>query len=744
MLSKKSYILYLLIIQIFLILLFDQQNISFPFHNNETQHLSQNITHAKTTYHAQIAKRPVFTFNKTMLTLDLKQKTHQEKSEHVHGRVLLTIPETCHITQKSTILFTGAIKEPKHFINPGGFDYKKHLQRQGIWGKAYVPSCKDITIINKTAASLTDGVRQKIFRTIQFSPAKNKDLILQLMLGIRSITQENQIKIQDAGLSHLFAISGTHFGIMCALIFILITKLTEFTPLLYLYISKQKIAALCTLLFVVLYLSILEPRASILRASIMIMLYLIAIIINRQKNLSTIILSAAFIILLFSPFSLYDISFQLSFLCILIITIIYPKLLPRKLKEWLHSQSKMIHVFTHALFLSLTLNIFLTPLILYHFNTASLNGFIHNIWAIPFFQFIMIPLTLLSLCSILLFPSFASFILIIFDQSLILFLKTLMTLNVLSLPIISFYKPHTSHLLLFYIILFLLFIKSKLKIILPLIFLFLFSLGHTFYELHLSYDFKITQIDVGQGDALLIQTRHKNILIDTGGQPFFDIGNNVLLPFLKHSWITHLDLVLLTHDDLDHVGGLSGLLGNIAIGDVWINDTHSKKPFFQKLLAEIRDHNTSIIVKSNYENFFIDNNTSLEVLATAGKKPYKGNNASLVLLMIHKQFRALFTGDIVKTREKDLIQTYDNALKADYLKVSHHGSKTASSSDFLKKVQPKIVSMGVGKQDRFGHPHTQTLTHLTNISSTILRTDQHGACGVVIKKERTTPFRTKE
>ena len=744
MLSKKSYLLYLLIIQVFIIILFDQQNVPLPFHNKDKQHLSQNITHNKTSYQAVVAKRPILTFTKTKLALDLIQKANQSLFEPVQGRILLTIPETCYVTQNSIIRFTGTIKKPKHFINPGGFDYKKYLQRQGVWGKAYLPSCKKVSVIKDAAPSLTDWARQKIFQAIHVSAAKNKDLILQLILGILSITQENQIRIQEAGLSHLFAISGTHFGIMCALIFFFITKLTEFIPLLYLYIPKQKIAALCTLVFVILYLGILEPRASILRASIMIMLYLIAIIINRQKSLGTIILSAAFIILLFSPSSLFDISFQLSFLCILIITIIYPRLLPVKIKEWLQSQSKLTHIFVHALLLSLTLNIFLTPLILYHFNTVSLNGFIHNVWAIPFFQFIMIPLTLVSLFSILFFPSLASFALVLFDQSLLIFLQTLTTLTPLSLPMLSFYKPHTSHLLLFYIILFLSFMKIKYKIILPLLFLFLFTLGHTYYDLHLSYDFKITQIDVGQGDSLLIQTRHKNILIDTGGQRFFDIGKNVLLPFLKHHWINHLDLVVLTHDDLDHVGGFFGLLGKISIGEIWINDTNSQKPFFQKLLTKAQSHKKPIIVKSKPVKNTFDKNTSIETLTTTGKKPYKGNNASLVLLMTHKQYKALFTGDIVKTREKDLILKYGRDLKTDFLKVSHHGSKTSSSSEFLNITQPHIVSIGVGKQDRFGHPHKQTLERLNSMSSTILRTDQHGACGVVIRNGKAMPFTTKE
>ena len=219
MLSKKSYLLYLLIIQVFIIILFDQQNVPLPFHNKDKQHLSQNITHNKTSYQAVVAKRPILTFTKTKLALDLIQKANQSLFEPVQGRILLTIPETCYVTQNSIIRFTGTIKKPKHFINPGGFDYKKYLQRQGVWGKAYLPSCKKVSVIKDAAPSLTDWARQKIFQAIHVSAAKNKDLILQLILGILSITQENQIRIQEAGLSHLFAISGTHFGIMCALIF---------------------------------------------------------------------------------------------------------------------------------------------------------------------------------------------------------------------------------------------------------------------------------------------------------------------------------------------------------------------------------------------------------------------------------------------------------------------------------------------------------------------------------------------
>lgn len=652
--------------------------------------------------------------------------------DQVSGRVLLTVGEHCSLYKGSQIEFFANIKAPVSYHNPGVFDYQRYLRRKNIWGKAFINRCDEITVLSATDASFRDKIHGRVFSSLYDSQFKNGPVLSALLLGTKTVSGLQRDLVRDAGLSHLFAISGTHFGVMAALVFIFISLVTCLVPRIYLKVPRQKIAAVMTLLFVLFYMTIVATQPSILRAGTMIALFLLAIILERQRNILYIILLSAAVILFFRPLEIFTASFQLSYLCVLILAIIYPHL------SKLFEERKLPRAFSimlSILCISWLLNIMLLPLILFEFGTSSLYGFINNLWAVPYFQFVVIPLSLVYLMSCLLFPWASGSILSLWDHSLDGFFKIIDVVNQWSLPSVEFFTPHLIHIIIFYTLILLYFLTRKRAVLLSLVVLLTLSLGWTYYQNKLSYDLQITQLDVGQGDAILVQTRDKNILIDTGGHPYFDMGSRVLRPFFRHIWLTRLDVVVLTHSDLDHYGGMGSLLDAVEVGEVWLNDQDSDDVGYKNLLAKIKRLHIPVKKITVAEKLKLGDKTNLHILAPT--KNFMGlgsdNDHSIVIKIDHGEFQALFTGDLSKEGERILVSQYGTNLQADYLKLSHHGSNTSTAAAFLDVVQPKLVTIGVAKNSRFGHPHAKVLGRLQNRGVLVLRTDFHGAVDIVVK-----------
>ena len=229
------------------------------------------------------------------------------------------------------------------------------------------------------------------------------------------------------------------------------------------------------------------------------------------------------------------------------------------------------------------------------------------------------------------------------------------------------------------------------------IFLFLMALYITPIENCLTYE--VSFINVGQGDSTLIRDRNKTYLIDTGGLTYTDLATNNLIPFFKKNRIYSIDAVILTHYDFDHYGALESLKENFSIKDIY--DYNNFNEFKNKYDLKIENLN-------NYIETWTDE-----------------NNRSLVLHLDLNNKYFLFMGDASKDIEKNIIEDYKN-LKVDYLKVSHHGSSSATSLDFLKSISPKEAIISVGKNNFYGHPNKEVLKNLEICNIKIRRTDLEG------------------
>ncbi len=264
---------------------------------------------------------------------------------------------------------------------------------------------------------------------------------------------------------------------------------------------------------------------------------------------------------------------------------------------------------------------------------------------------------------------------------------------------------------------------SKHLIVFLIAFIFL---SHSFLNRLPNGKLKIHFLDIGQGDSILIQTPYlQNILIDGG-------PDQKVLEELSQTMsyvIDDIDLLILSHPHLDHIGGLVDVLKRYQVKKILVSAVNYKNVFYEEFLKEINNQNIDIEIAESKKDFIIAPNLFLDLIYPihniAGKNFENVNNASIVFKLIYKNNRILFVGDCeLECEDKILSANFD--LSADILKVGHHGSRTSSSLDFLNAVKPKIAIIQSGKDNQFGHPHEETLEKFKKLGIDLKRNDLDG------------------
>jgi competence protein ComEC len=242
---------------------------------------------------------------------------------------------------------------------------------------------------------------------------------------------------------------------------------------------------------------------------------------------------------------------------------------------------------------------------------------------------------------------------------------------------------------------------------------------------------EVNFLNVGEGDCILIEAPNNiNILIDGGGTPQseFDIGRNIVIPYLRRKGINEIDLLILTHPHIDHLEGLLPILTEIKVDMVLDGGLACNSLEYQEFISLILKKGIPYHKAKAGDNFIFSNNLEMLLLNPLYDSDFYEesdfNNASIVVKLFYKNADFLFTGDIEKAAEKKLL-VWQNILQSDILKVSHHGSVTSTNLEFLDKVNPSIAVITVGKNN-FGHPSQNTIERLENRNIQIYRTDEDG------------------
>lgn len=243
---------------------------------------------------------------------------------------------------------------------------------------------------------------------------------------------------------------------------------------------------------------------------------------------------------------------------------------------------------------------------------------------------------------------------------------------------------------------------------------------------------KVSFIDVGQGDSELIQTPNgKTMLIDAGTN---DTGINVI-NYLKKQGIKKIDVLVATHPHEDHIGGMDNVINDFSIGKIYMPKVTTTTKSFKDVLNSIKKKGLKITVPAAGSSINLDNLVKTQVLAPNSTKYENLNNYSIVIKMTYGKKSFLFEGDAQTESEEEMLKK-GYYLKSDVLKLGHHGSKSSTSPNFLKKVSPKYAIVSCGKNNDYGHPHKVTLQKLAAAKVQVFRTDLQGT--IVVTTDGTT------
>ncbi len=650
---------------------------------------------------------------------------------------------------------------PRGFHNPGGFSYERHLafdriytigflSKEGGWVKLGEGFKNPVTLrVERWRDRIRDFLNRK-------ATPPSSGIFKALVLGEQGdLPEEIKEYFILTGTAHLLAISGDQFGIVALLSFSLLIWMLKRSEFLLLTISVRKWAAALTIPCVVLYAFIAGGGISVIRAAIMVITFLFSILLNRERHLLHTLALAGFLILIFSPPSLFDVSFQLSFLAVL--SILY--LVPRFLQEFKQDEISLLlkTSWKKNIFKYIRLSLLVTgvailgtaPLVAFHFNRFAPIGFVTNLFIIPWVGFLIVPLSLTASIFSFFFLPLATLLINMNGFITLILLRVLAFFA--SVPFASFFvsTPTVFEIFLFYSLLFLAVHFRKGKkiryLFAGLCIAFACDLAYWNFKDTFQKDLKLTLIDVGHGDSILIEfPKGKKMLIDGGGlyEDRFDMGKNVIAPLLWKKKVRRIDTLVLTHPDPDHLKGLNFIASQFSIGQFWDNGFETQSEPYLQLKETLRQKRIETQSLNEETSPQIINGVEVSVLNPQAwnamqrkiQNPPDLNNTSLVLKLQFKNVSVLLTGDIGKETE-GLMLRKGSPLRANIIKVPHHGSSSSSSPLFLEEVKPMYAILSVGERNIGRLPHPEVLKRYELLGSKILRTDKQGAITVVTDGE---------
>ncbi|RYG74751.1 DNA internalization-related competence protein ComEC/Rec2 [Lentibacillus lipolyticus] len=608
----------------------------------------------------------------------------------------------------------GTPELPESSKNPGQFDYRDYLASQGIHYQIILDSPRAITC---TGSSFMQTIYQLRFDLTAYvrnrvSPQTAAWLNALVLGDDTQISEEIKNLFQRWNLTHLLAISGLHVGLVVGFIYLFLVKFAG--------ITKEK-AQWTVMIFLPVYALLAGGEPSVLRASAMVLLFLVAGRLNWKWS-ATDVLSIVFIALIcVDRYIVYQLGFQLSF------CVTFGLLLS---KDWL-AQTEIS--FFSILKISFIAQMLILPLQVVYFFTFHPLSILFNTVAVPYFTLFVIPLMFTTL----LLTPVAGFLLPIFDALFVsihdVFINLMQHIDqAVYYPFFIGSFPFLA-VILYYIILIMFMMKleaRRQKEAFAWGFCILLLLCLMVMRPYLSPDGKVTMLDIGQGDAFVVELPYREsvILIDAGARLSFDmekpsenVYQQVIRPYLLSQGIHEIDAIFISHGDTDHSGSLPYIVEDMSVHHVIVSAYYS----FSEQVVKAMENTGTKIVRTNTGDELTIGGQHFKILSPSVDNGSPNEN-SLVLYSVFGGKSWLFTGDIGKDTEQNILRTYPR-LSAHVLKVAHHGSQTSSDPSFLQQINPEYGLISVGENNTYGHPHAQVLESLAKGSVTVYRTDENGA-----------------
>lgn len=569
-----------------------------------------------------------------------------------NNKFILYLPHGDELKKGTVINLSGEFNLPDLARNTGGFNHRRYLNSQKIYG---VIRAKNYYVSNLAKFNLIYYIQDEISKSFaRLFPKNEMGLIIGMMIGeTKDISEDVLENFKTTGITHLIAVSGSNVVYVVVLVQFLFKK----------FFGKRA-TYFISIFFLILFMLISGASASVCRATLMIILSICADIFFLKSDTFSNILTSAFILILLNPLVIYDVGFILSFGGTLGIV-----LLSKDFTKFFKKLGKL----NETLSVTCSAQLILAPIMMYYFNTFSILSIVTNIIVVPISGSITILGFAVFIISKISFPIAK----LIANSLYVLATFTIWVANIFSkipFSLIRTITPNVFEIVLFYFVVFYfanLKVRGKkyrfigeaqnnetkvtkmlanIRLIWVIVFIVVFAFSEIFYYRFPRNYLDIRGIDVGQGDSVLIETdSRKFILIDGGGNENYDVGENILLPYLLDRRALNIDTIFSSHSDADHLNGIITALENLSVSNVIIG----KGALGYEKLYQIAESKNVKVIEVQKGDVLEIGNLVFEVLSPSIEMDNSNvNDYSLVFKLIYGEKSMLFTGDISSAAER--------------------------------------------------------------------------------------------
>lgn len=622
------------------------------------------------------------------------------------------------ISYGQELLLNGRFELPEIKRNPGGFDYRKYLYSKNVGWTFFARSVVLKNAVERKVPFLTTLVQMRGTAIEQLERGLKPEYASfgkGILFGEKAMEEEEQLLFSQLGIAHILSVSGLHIGVLYGFS----GKIFSKVPLP----GSLRLLLLTVILGTYAFWCGFSP--SVIRACGMVLLHALSLMLKKSYDSLNAMAWIGCLTMLKNPYVMGTSAFLLSYGAVFFISILYGVVF-RRLKRTDSTLSKI----GSAPLLSLCVFAGMLPITTALFHWVSPLSILLNVLVIPLASTVLLLLLTSSLFLWLGMPQLGFMGMWLANKGIqgVFFVAHWGE----TLPWSGFLAPSwpAGTWFLFYMMLltfwgYLFRTRIWMQRGIAVFALFLVLL----FPLKLSYQKEMTAVflDVGQGDSAVFQMPDGKVLVvDGGGHPNKNVGEEIVLEALLSMGIRRVDVMICTHSHEDHQKGLEELMENIPVGLLLINGVEEPLAF-ERLLERSKTSSTQVLRAHEGMQLSFGPERNMTILSPGVHEVFQdANNASLVLRLKYDEISFLMTGDMERDREEALVQS-GQILDSQVLKIPHHGSQTSSSAELLSKVKPEFAVISVGKNNAYGHPAYKTLEQLELKRVQYYRTDQRGA-----------------